>query len=110
MDKYKKITDLGLEVYGGIINSYVDANELLKVLDAGVEVYGQKYFDSNNSKNGWRVGENHSFQTHSALLINIKELKPKQVTITRADLDKALKKARQGCYVDLNQIAKELGL
>ena len=43
MDKYKKITDLGLKVCNKsttwiIPQSFVIADDLLKVLDAGVEV------------------------------------------------------------------------
>ena len=108
MDKYKKITDLGLKVCNKsttwiIPQSFVIADDLLKVLDAGVEVY------SDSGTSTWTRG-NYLSDTHSALLINIKELKPKQVTITRADLDKAWKKAREGSCIDLNEIAKELGL
>lgn len=120
MDKYKKITDLGLEVVNADLffrgSLVVSADNLLKVLDAGVEVNGGMYEGRGQSgyyeEKGWGFDQSPAGNTttHTALLINIKELKPKQVTITRADLDKAWKKAREGSCIDLNEIAKELGL
>lgn len=105
MDKYKKITDLGIEIHFGLhpLKVIIDANDLLKVLDAGVEVYG-------NGKQMDVVKEPTNCDTHSGLLINIKELKPKQVTITREDLDKAWKRSSKEAFVNLDEIAKELGL
>lgn len=107
MDKYKKITDLGLKVCNKsttwiIPQSFVSADDLLKVLDAGVEVTGM-----HNSV--WDFSEmdsdSHKYQ---AIVIGIKELKPKQVTITRADLDKAFECNEMSVSVDL--LAKRLGL
>lgn len=118
MDKYKKITDLGIEIHIGLhpIKVMADADSLLKVLDAGVEVNGGMYEGRGQSgqyeDKGWGFDQSpaNELTTHTGLVIGIKELKPKQVTITRADLDKAWKKVREGSCIDLNEIAKELGL
>lgn len=105
MDKYKKITDLGLKVavnaFSGV--NYVKADDLLKVLDAGVEVYG-------NGRQMDVVKEPTNCDTHSALLINIKPLAPKQVTITREDLIEAVKNTNSfsGSYAE--KLAEKLGL
>lgn len=111
MDKYKKITDLGLEVYDNsktwIPQSFVRADDLLKVLDAGVEVTGDydesfAFFEKSNPKL-------HG-HTHSGLVINIKPLAPKQVTITREDLIEAVKNTNSfsGSYAE--KLAEKLGL
>lgn len=88
MDKYKKITDLGLKVYP-ISQSYVVlAEDLLELLNAGVEVTGRHHIV-------WEFSEmNYDSHIYQAIVIGIKEPNPKQVTITRADLDKAYDNAQ----------------
>lgn len=111
MDKYQKIKDLGLTIdssyhaANGCHENVVNADKLLKVLDAGVEVMGS------NDGQRWMITDKTNNAKYSALLINIKELKLNQVTITREDLDRAWKKAREGsCYIDPDKVSKELGL
>lgn len=105
MDKYKKITDLGIEIHIGLhpMKVMADADSLLKVLDAGVEVY------SDISKTAW-TERNYSSDTHSGLVIDIKELKPKQVTITRADLINAVRRTNSFSSNYANALAENLGL
>lgn len=107
MNKYQKIKDLGLEIFEfGFANiKYVKADDLLKVLDAGVDVTGM-----HNSV--WDFSEMDSdSHTYQAIVIGIKELKPKQVTITREDLKTAFSDGFG--IVDISYfdvIAKRLGL
>lgn len=73
-DEYKKITDLGIQVfrkplYEGI--QLVSADALLEVLNKGIEVKGFCNYKE------WSFGEESSkYDTHSGLVIGIKEIKP----------------------------------
>ena len=112
VDKYQKIKDLGLQVFTKPYhteNQLVSADDLLELLDAGVEVY--THSDS-KKPSYWGPKENGQFNdTHTGLIINIKELKPKQVTITRDELYEALKSVG-GFDASWNYetLAKKLGL
>ena len=104
MDKYQKIKDLGLDVVINIYGAHVSANDLLKVLDAGVEVYSKK------DCRLWHTLEAPE-NANRAILINIKPLKPKEVTITREDLKTAFSDGLgrvDTSYFDV--IARRLGL
>lgn len=118
MDKYQKIKDLGLTIdssyhaANGCHENVVNADKLLKVLDAGVEVYGQidsdgpYHFQSLKCLSGYADAS-----THSGLILNLKPLKPKEVTITREDLKTAFSDGFG--IVDISYfdvIAKRLGL
>lgn len=113
MDKYQKIKDLGLEIrkYTECLTYreptdvfYIKADDLLKVLDAGVEVYSKK------DCRLWHTLEAPE-NANRAILINIKPLKPKEVTITREDLKTAFSDGLG--IVDISYfdvIARRLGL
>lgn len=108
-NKYKKITDLGLNIYTEVTGIYVSADQLLEVLNKGVEVKG--YIVNSNIEHEWCFGEKSSkFDTHSGLVIGIKELKPKEVTITREKLKDALYASGNASEYDLNNLYEELGL
>lgn len=114
MKKYPLIEKLGLYILDkesaiGVVD-VIHAEDLEVLLENATVVYGQKYFDSDNSKNGWRVGEDFSWQTHKALLIAIEPLEQKKVTITREDLKEAIKKTNSFSGNYANALAKELGL
>lgn len=113
MDKYQKIKDFGLEVFDGIdYIKCVAASDLLEILEAGVEVYGQIdgdgpcHFQSLRCLGGY-AGES----THTGIIINIKPLKPKEVTITREDLETAFSDGLGRVDTSyFEAIAKRLGL
>ena len=85
----------------------VCADDLENLLESATVVYGQKYVDTDNSKNGWRVGEDFSWQTHKALLLAIEPIEQKKVTITRDDLETAYKNSGS---LSFQALTKELGL
>lgn len=115
MNKYQKLIDLGLIVnsYFAITNredqypfKYVLADQVLKLIESGVDVvtYGER---NGFYKKGFSLERDHK-STHTGLVIAIKELKPKEITITREELFRKLN--GMPCGYSLDEIAKALGL
>lgn len=94
MSKYKLIEELGISVItfhqtkispDGI--TYAFADDLLKVLESGVRVYGE-LSDWSNKPTNVGVGI-YEKMTHSGLLINYKPIE-KPEPVTKEEIDRAL--------------------